>query len=168
MTSTTIRALDKTTHTRRKRFQRRNYFINKPFQLAFAGNMLLIAALGMLVTALTVSWIFIYILDDQLCTVLLHPGYLLKLGIILVCLAAGILTWTVLRTHAIAGPVYKTRQVLRAAAEGRFPDRPVTFRKSDAFKDLAGDLNRCLDAMRADRKRLRGLEALSQNDPEMP
>lgn len=136
-----------------KRFRRRNYFINKPFQLAFAGNMLLIAAVGMAATALAVSWIFIYVLDDHLCATCLDNHYLLKIGIILVCMAVGIFIWTVIRTHAIVGPIDKTRKILREAAEGRFPNQPVAFRRGDAFQDLAEDLNRCLDVMRKERER---------------
>jgi hypothetical protein len=56
--------------------------------------------------------------------------------------------WTVLRTHAVAGPIFKTRKILQAAARGEFPAAPVRFRRGDAFQGLADDLNDCLAVMR--------------------
>jgi hypothetical protein len=83
--------------------------------------------------------------------------------IIFLFITAGIMLWTVMRSHAMAGPIYKTRKILQAAAEGQFPDRPVQFRRGDAFKGLAADLNRCLETMQADRERL---ERLAESDHE--
>jgi methyl-accepting chemotaxis protein len=51
-------------------------------------------------------------------------------------------------THRIVGPVYRVRQVLREAAEGRLPAGIVTLRRRDFFKDLAADLNRCMATMK--------------------
>ena len=134
-----------------KRFRRRQYFIDKKLQLAFAANMLLIAGVVMLATALTVSWFFVYFMEDHLSGDI-DAQYLIKVGIVLFFMVAGIVIWTVLRTHAIAGPIYKTRKILQAAARGEFPDHPVRFRRSDAFKGLAVDINHCLEIMRADRE----------------
>jgi hypothetical protein len=136
-----------------KRAWRRQYLIDKKCQIAFAGNMLLIAGVCMLVTALTMSWFFVYFMEDHLSGDI-DTLYLIKLGIILLFMAVGIVIWTVIRTHAMAGPICKTRNILQAAARGEFPDHPVMFRRSDMFKELAVDLNRCLETMRADREYL--------------
>jgi hypothetical protein len=160
MSSSNAQPLEKNSRITGRRFKRRNYFINKPFQLAFAGNMLVITFLACAFTALYVSWMFVYVLDDRLLVGgVLNGAYLLKVGLMLAGLVAGVVIWTILRTHAIAGPIYKTRLILRDAAEGRFPQQPVGFRRGDAFKDLADDLNRCLNIMQRDRERLDRLRA---------
>lgn len=160
MSSVNARTMKKKSKPGAKRVKRRNYFINKPFQLAFAGNMLVITFVASVVTALFVSWMFVYVLDDRLLVGgVLNGYYLLKIGLMLAGLVVGVAIWTILRTHAIAGPIHKTRQILRDAAEGRFPQQPVVFRKRDAFKGLADDLNRCLDSMKRDRERLEYLRA---------
>lgn len=43
-------------------------------------------------------------------------------------------------THRIAGPVYRTRELLRALREGKSPAQ-IRFRRTDFFKDLEKDLN---------------------------
>lgn len=170
MPSITLEPAAKKSKTQVKRFPRRNYFINKSFQLAFAGNMVLITFIACAITALSVSWIFIYFFDEHLCVTLMDGPYLLKIGFILAGLIIGVALWTILRTHAIAGPIYKTRKILHEAAKGRFPDRPVVFRRGDAFKGLADDLNLCLQAMRSDHARLEWLrthaESLGRPSPE--
>jgi hypothetical protein len=158
MSSVNAQTMKKRSKAAAKRFKRRNYFINKPFQLAFAGNMLVITFIASVATALFVSWMFVYVLDDRLLVGgVLNGYYLLKIGLMLAGLVVGVVIWTILRTHAIAGPIHKTRQILREAAEGRFPQQPVVFRQRDAFKALADDLNRCLDTMKKDRERLEWL-----------
>jgi len=136
--------------TAAKRVRRRRYFIDTKFQLALAGNMLLIAGLGIMATALISSWFFIYFMTDRLSGDL-NTGFMLKLGIVFFFMLIGIAFWTVIRSHAMAGPIYKTRQILRAAARGEFPKEPVCFRRGDAFIDLAADLNTCLSVMRENR-----------------
>lgn len=137
----------------RLHFRRRLYFIDKRFQLAFAGNILLVAGVCMFTTALVVSWFFVYFMTDNL-SASIDRSYIIKLGIILFFVAAAVVIWTVRRTHAIVGPVYRARKILRAAAHGEFPKKPVKFRRNDAFKELAADMNLCLETMQADRKRL--------------
>ncbi len=140
----------------RLRIRRRRYFIDKKFQLAFAGNMLLIAGVCMFTTALVVSWFFVYFMTDNL-SVSIDRNYMFKSGIVLFFVAAAVIVWTIRRTHAIVGPVYRTRIILRAAAQGEFPEKPVKFRRNDAFKELASDINLCLESMKADRQRLNQL-----------
>jgi len=160
MASGSARILGKKSQTAAKRFKRRNYFINKPFQLAFVGNMLVITFMACAFTALYVSWMFVYVLNDHLLVAgVLNGYYLLKIGFMVAGLVVGVVIWTVLRTHAIAGPIHKTRLILRDAAQGRFPQQPVAFRKGDAFRGLADDLDRCLRVMQSDHESLQRLRA---------
>ncbi len=159
MSSVSAQSIERKAKAPSRRFPRRNYFINKSFQLAFAGNMLLITLIAAGVTALFVSWMFVYVFEDRLLFAnTMNAPYLLKIGFILAGLVAGVIIWTILRTHAIAGPIHKTRQILRDAAKGRFPKQPVAFRRGDAFKGLAEDLNHCLGIMELDRERLELLQ----------
>ncbi|ABA88132.1 type IV pilus prepilin peptidase PihH, putative [Syntrophotalea carbinolica DSM 2380] len=168
MSSDSAQPLGKKSKSLARRFKRRNYFINKPFQLAFAGNMLVITFLACVFTALYVSWMFVYVLDDRLLVGgVLNGYYLLKIGLMLAGLVTGVVIWTILRTHAIAGPIYRVQKILRDAAEGRFPQRPIAFRRGDAFMGLAEDLNRCLDSMQRDRKRLERLRAYADEDSDV-
>lgn len=164
MKSSDIESRSVLSGTGAERVRRRRYFIDKKFQAAFAANMLLIAGVCMGVAALAVTWFFAYFMNSRLSCEL-DAAYMMKIGIILLFIMAGIVLWTVMRTHALVGPIYKTRKILQAAAEGRFPDRPVQFRRGDAFKGLAADLNRCLETMQADRERL---ELLGGSDEEIP
>jgi hypothetical protein len=136
-----------------KKTRRRNYLINKRFQLACAGNMLLLQFLCIVGTVLIVSWVYYFVLDNHLvCT--LNASFFTKMGIIFMFMAIGMLLWTLRHTHAIAGPVFKTGKLLKEAAKGNFPEHPVPFRKGDWFDFLAHDLNQCLNVMKRDKRRL--------------
>lgn len=135
------------TDTKRKKFRRRNYVVDRKLQFSVAGNMLLIVGVCMALTVLVTSWFFLYFMEDHLIWDLDHV-YMIQLGIIFFFIFCGVAVWTVLRVHSMAGPVYKTRLILQDAARGRFPDYQISFRKGDAFKELAGDINRCLEVMK--------------------
>lgn len=133
--------------TRPPRTPRRRFFVDKKFQLTLAANMLLAALACMLITAMAMSWFYIYFLNDRLWAEI-DTAFWTKVSVLAGLILSGIAAWTVLRTHSIAGPIFKIRSVLQAAARGEFPDHPVHFRKGDAFQELADDMNRCLDIMR--------------------
>lgn len=133
-----------------KRILRRQFFIDKKFQLAMAGNMLLVALVCMLVTAMGTSWFYIYFLNDRLWADT-GNAFWVKAGIIAIFMLASVVVWTLVRTHSIAGPVCKIRKVMQDAAQGQFPAQPVRFRKGDAFQELAEDVNRCLEIMKHNR-----------------
>lgn len=130
-----------------RRILRRQFFVDRKFQLAMVANMMLAGLVCMLLMAMAMSWFYIYFLNTRLWAEI-DTMFWLKASIIGGSMLAGIAIWTILRTHAIAGPVCKIRRVLQAAARGEIPDEPVRFRKGDAFQELADDVNRCLDIMR--------------------
>jgi hypothetical protein len=139
--------------------RRRNYFVDKPFQLSCAGSMLLLQLFGVVATAFTITWLYYFVLDEHLVTT---PNrlFFVKAVIILIFMAVGVLIWTVKHTHAVAGPVYKMGAVLRNAARGSFPEEKLHFRKGDWFGGVARDVNSCLGKMKQDAACLRevGLE----------
>jgi hypothetical protein len=67
---------------------RRKYAIDKKFQWSVALNMLLITGVAVFATALMVSLLFVYFLNERLSSSIDWP-YLIKLGAILLFMAAG-------------------------------------------------------------------------------
>jgi methyl-accepting chemotaxis protein len=148
------------------KIRRRNYFINKTFQFGHMANMLLIQLLGVAVSGGVMAWIGLFVLNRRLVGDL-DAAFIIRIGIILAFLVGGVIFWAVKSSHAIAGPIYKCGRIMREAAAGELPPGKVYFRKRDEFKGLAEDLNRLLDAVRADRHTLdemrREIRALSDS-----
>lgn len=136
----------------RKKTKRR-YLIHKKFQL---GHALIIAALQIpciLVTGMSLSWFYLIYLDSRL-TASCNPGIFWVMALICLALSGAVVYFSVRLTHAVAGPVQKTGEVLRQMAEGNLPEEKIEFRKRDAFKFLADDLNLLAEALKkTERKR---------------
>jgi|LGVF01.1.fsa_nt_gb hypothetical protein len=127
-----------------KRNLRRKFLIDKRFQLGVAGTLAAIQLLTFLAAFLAASWLYLFVLDRRMvCSH--NAAFLSHLGVASAIGIALLVYWCIRRTHAIAGPIYKTRQLLQAAAGGELPGWPVRFRKRDCFQNLAEDLNACLD-----------------------
>ena len=142
-----------------KKIRRRRYVVDRPLQFGYAANMILLQLVVAAVTAGVTAWIGLFVLNERL-TCQVGTGFFVRLGVILVFMAAGVVVWALRSSHAIAGPIFKARRLLHAAAAGRLPDRPVAFRRGDAVKGLALDLNRLFRAMRLRQQRL---DALSRD-----
>ncbi len=134
-----------------KRIMRRQFFIDRKFQLTMAANMALASLICMLLSVMATSWFYVYFLNDRLWADT-DNVFWAKAGIIAAFMLAAVVIWTVLRTHHIAGPVCRIRKVLQEAAQGKFPAQPVRFRQGDAFQELADDVNRCLEIMKQNRR----------------
>lgn len=130
-----------------KRILRRQFFIDRKFQLAMAGNMALASLICILLTAMATSWFYVYFLNDRLWAET-DTVFWAKTATIGAFMLLAVAIWTVIRTHQIAGPVCRIRRVLQEAAQGKFPSQPVKFRKGDAFQELAEDVNRVLEIMK--------------------
>jgi hypothetical protein len=65
----------------------------------------------------------------------------------------------VLITHRIAGPIYRIKAVIRDLAQRKLPMRPVELRKGDAFRDVADELTKLVEAMRDDHARRQRMNA---------
>lgn len=126
---------------------RRSALINKRFQFGTAGILAVIQLLTFVTAFLAASWLYLFVLDRRMvCDH--NTAFLGHLGVAGALAIAVLIAWCIRRTHAIAGPIYKTRQLMRAAAGGELPALPVRFRKGDCFKELADDLNACLETMK--------------------
>lgn len=136
-----------------KKIRRKRFLVDRPLQLGLAANMILLQLVVAAVTAGVVVWFVLFALDDRL-TCQLDADFVLKIAIILAFISFGVAIWGVRYTHSIAGPIFKTRMLLRSAATGGPPDPSVAFRRSDAFKELSEDLNGLFQTMRHWQKRL--------------
>ncbi|MBU1195040.1 MAG: hypothetical protein KKE62_04250 [Proteobacteria bacterium] len=129
---------------------KRNYLIQKKFQL---GHALIIAALQIpciLLTGMILSWFYLIYLDSRLTTAC-NPGIFWVMAVICLALSFAVIYFSIRLTHAVAGPVQKTGAVLRQMAEGHLPEEKIEFRKKDAFKFLADDLNLLADVLKKDK-----------------
>jgi hypothetical protein len=79
----------------------------------------------------------------------------LPLTMTFVCVAAHCIVFT----HRVAGPAHRFKSVLSGLAARKFPERPVTLRENDYFKDVAAELNKAVDAQREDAARQRRMNA---------
>jgi len=79
----------------------------------------------------------------------------LPLAMTFVCVAGHCVVFT----HRLAGPAYRVKAVLSGLAARKLPERPVTLRKGDYFKDVAVELNKVIDATREDAARQRRMNA---------
>jgi hypothetical protein len=131
--------------------KRRASWIDPRYQMIQAlfgiGGNLMVAVL----MAVLMSWFYLLVfraplgVDHNRLLPLLVAG-----AIILISLVSAYLNFR--RSRSVAGMMRKIAVVMSAAAEGRFPDRPLVFRKDDYTAGLAEPLNRCLVELRQGRK----------------
>ena len=131
-----------------KRWRRKNYLINKEFQFRYIGRILF----GMLVMAAIVSFTVYYttwarIMDEfynipriasEFAPLFASVNQTLLFLFASFLVVAGLLS--VFMSHAIAGPIYRFEQTLRAIAQGDLTLR-IGLRKTDEFKHLAESVN---------------------------
>jgi methyl-accepting chemotaxis protein len=76
-----------------------------------------------------------------------------------------LLAWISFRmSHRIAGPIYRFERVVKSVIAGDYDITAIRLRKGDEFQELANDLNKMMDALRARREEERDVvQNLSQN-----
>lgn len=134
-----------------KKKHKRKYLINKKLQLGTALLVLAIQIPCILATGLGMSWFYLIYLDDR-TTSSLYRGVAAEMGVTGLSLALGVLFVSIYLTRSVAGPIIKTGMVLRELAQDRLPEKKITFRKNDWFKELAMDLNVLADRMAKTRR----------------
>lgn len=140
-------------------WRRRNYLINKDFQLRYVARLMF----GILAMALVVAVTLYYttwarIMDEfynvpriasQFAPLFQSVNQNLVLMLSLFLLAAAVLA--IFLSHAIAGPMFRFEQTMRAVAMGDLTLR-IGLRKSDEFKPLAELLNEMIGSLRGELK----------------
>jgi signal transduction histidine kinase len=139
---------------------RKQYLVDRGFQLKWAGRIFLI----MFIISLAVGWTIYYAVWDATINQLMGlvaQGILsqsqvlavsstIKSSIALALLSRGLIVLfvlavlSILLTHRIAGPIFKIKKTIRIIGDGKTSER-VVLRKRDEFKDLAQELNTLLD-----------------------
>ena len=130
-------------------YKRRNYFIDKKFQLMFMMRFSVLVLIGGMLTIA-----FIYLLGMQSKTVAIQNSrvivkttadFILPLliqAVIAVTIIVGITTGilTLLVSHKISGPLYRFKKVLEALEQGDFSSE-FHIRSADQFHELADEIN---------------------------
>ncbi len=134
----------------KKRVMRRQYVINKKFQLGLALRFFLCMCL----VALATGWAVYYAVWKTVL-VEFHGVHLSRLYLaisqrLVVYGLGAIFSLSVLSiffSHKIAGPIYKITRVLdQSTREGKRPPE-IRLRRGDAFQEFAETLNRFLKKM---------------------
>lgn len=136
--------------------RRRNYLINKDFQLRYVGKIIFGIMLMAFVVAMTVyytTWARImdafYQLADvarQYAPLFISTNFSLIILLVVFMLVAAVLA--VFISHKIAGPMFRFERSLEAIANGDLHFQ-VNLRKSDEFKYLADKVNTMILQLRS-------------------
>ncbi len=127
--------------------QRRRLLVNSRYQLTHLAVTLTANVVLMLLMATLISWFYLLFFKGNLVCDhnRLFPLYLAAIALMVVMFLT---LWSLVRSRTVAGMMRKLELVLRAAAVGNLPDRPMAFRKHDPFAGLAEPLNGCFVRMR--------------------
>ena len=131
----------------RRIVKRRNYLINKRFQLAWLGEVIAVCICAMLLALAT--WTSIYFFINMPPT---EEGggfsVILIVGLALAYLAGfGILVYSgIILTHRTAGPMYHFTRIFEEIEKGNL-DARIHLRKKDFWKETAAAFNKAMDAV---------------------
>lgn len=131
----------------RPSFRRRNYLINRSYQLSWAIGLVLVALGVMVLTALVCAFFFLYIYPGgpQIETSG-HRLYVLLLVLWFGVCACVLVLAGVLLTHRTAGPMYRFRTIFHQIEAGDMKAR-VHLRKNDNWHDVAAAFNQAMDVI---------------------
>ena len=143
---------------------RKNYFINKPFQV----NFLFRISLAVLLSTMLLSTIIFYL--SQSGTTVVFRNFHLEvlstseyiLSSIFISLAISILVYFVMYfvlgliySHQISGPMYRFEKIFKHLSEGELVQN-VELRQNDEWKETAASLESALEALRGKMTQLNG------------
>lgn len=135
---------------------RRKSLVHKGIQLRFAGGVVVMAVVNALLLILAASWFYLFVLDDRMAS---GPdnAFLYNVGLAVAAITLLSILWSFRHTRTIIGLLKKINAVMGEAAQGKFPDGPVKFRRCDRhFSELEGHLNQCLEVMRQNTAKQQG------------
>ena len=127
--------------------RRKQYFVERGFQLRFARFILVFMLSGCVLTAATVFYTTFTVLSDKLVGIYPQSRLAEIFRSVYSSLFLGLLIVTpiifygaIVFSHRLAGPLPKIYRALRDIGNGNF-DVKVTLRKKDELKDLAESIN---------------------------
>ena len=148
----------------RKKVLRTQYLINKSFQLKYTvGFVVVVLVLSVFFSVATYSYIQdtlfagirTGISDSQVAASLAKEQSSLLNNNILLLFGFFVLILTVLAifiTHRIAGPMFALKKRMNEVASGIVHSKPLQFRKTDEFQDVAECFNKMMDKLHQARK----------------
>ncbi len=138
-----------------KRITRTRYFLSKGFQLRYAGIILLVAFFTAILSSLTVFRTMSDILGKRLSQVypqgffaVIFNEVAFALAWNIIILSALIFIFAIYVSHRIAGPIYRMKFIIRDIGEGKLDTR-IYLRKNDELHDLADEINKMQDNLKA-------------------
>lgn len=144
------------------RMRRRNYLINKKFQLKYAGLILVFMFIIGLLSGYTVYYTGWLLMGEKLSNVYPQGRYVAIMRTInatllirLFILAPFVVLLAIFVSHRIAGPLFRIERFLGDVAQGDLSQR-LTLRKKDELKELAGAINEMTDSLKDRANRLKG------------
>lgn len=153
---------------------RKNYFINKKFQMKFIMGFILLLVLE----ALFIAALFTYISSETLTTGYSGTHFVIEKTsrffiisfVIISLIAAGAMglagiVMFILLSHRIAGPLYRFEKTLEEMAGGKFSGR-ITLRKTDQLEKLEDAFNLALEKMNTQFKEIKSDLKEAEKRPE--
>jgi hypothetical protein len=130
---------------------RRRYLVNTRYQLTQAGVAIAANLMVALLMAAMMSWFYLLYLESGIVANhnQLFPIYLAVASLIVLVIST---FWSLRRSRIVAGMMRKLDIILRDAAGGIFPEKPLVFRKGDYFGWLAQPINDCFLQLKKQRR----------------
>lgn len=131
----------------------RRYLINTRYQVTQAGVAIAANLLVILLMAALMSWFYLLYLNQGVSANhnRLFPMYIAAAALMVIVIST---FWSLRRSRRVAGMMRKLDIVLMDAANGKFPESPLIFRKGDYFRWLASPLNSCFLRMQQQQRLL--------------
>jgi len=152
-----------------KKYQRRNYYIDKDFQTKFIIKFCLIVAGGSVLTAVLVYWLAqhsttVSIIGGRVAVhttaEYLMPLLAQTLSIELVVVALATALMTLFISHKIAGPLYRLKVSLRALGTGDLGS--VRLRQGDQLKEVAASYNEAMEGLNEKVRMMKNASSLEE------
>jgi methyl-accepting chemotaxis protein len=152
-----------------RQYPRRNYYIDKKFQIKFIAQFWLIVAIGSLFVVAAVYWLArntttVGIIDGRVA-VHTTAEYLLPLMLQTVAIQLAVVSFftiimTLFVSHKIAGPLYRLKATLRALGNGNL--RLMHLRHRDQLQEVASSYNEALEKLNDKIKRIKDSSSIEE------
>ncbi|MCD6459837.1 hypothetical protein J7L67_04125, partial [bacterium] len=133
----------------KKKFKRRNYFINKQVQGIYALFIIMSVGIISLLVSMEILRSFYNSfgsLGNESFFNSVNIYFIIKVLILLVMGSILIGGLSLFASHKIAGPIFRLNSSLKNLAKGKYEER-IKFRKNDYFQEIADNFNRMAESV---------------------
>ncbi len=132
-------------------YQRRQYLVDRRYQLRFATRIFLVVlAVALLSSLLSTAliWMTMYRPDLGLWTPLITSLIAIAITLLIEILLALLIAFVfgIRQSHRVVGPLNRMKRILEAIGMGDFSQR-ITLRHGDALEDLAKAINQMAESL---------------------